>query len=85
MEGVMNGQKEMEKELNRINALIKEAEARLGAHSVKPVLMQQLFEKVNCGQLSGQLVRADAFHEAVFDFVGLHLPEHGDGIGIQTG
>jgi hypothetical protein len=30
--------------LNRILALIEEAEARLGAHSVKPILMQQLFE-----------------------------------------
>jgi len=34
----------LEKELNRINKCIDEAEARLGAHSVKPILMQQLFE-----------------------------------------
>ena len=30
--------------LNELNGLIREAEDRLGAHSVKPVLMQQLFE-----------------------------------------
>lgn len=35
--------KTLEKELTRINALIDEAEARLGAHSVKPILMQRLF------------------------------------------
>lgn len=34
----------LEKELIRINTQINEAEARLGAHSVKPVLMQRLFE-----------------------------------------
>jgi hypothetical protein len=31
-------------ELKRLNAMIGEAEARLGAHSVKPILMQHLFE-----------------------------------------
>lgn len=40
----MPEQESIEKELHRINALIVEAEARLGAHSVKPVLMQRLFE-----------------------------------------
>ena len=40
----MADRKTIEKELKRINALIEEAEARLGAHSVKPVLMQRLFE-----------------------------------------
>lgn len=34
----------LEKELARIHTMIDEAEARLGAHSVKPVLMQRLFE-----------------------------------------
>lgn len=34
----------LETKLERISAMIQEAEARLGAHSVKPVLMQQLFE-----------------------------------------
>lgn len=33
----------LEKELTRLNQLIDEAEARLGAHSVKPILMQRLF------------------------------------------
>ena len=33
---------ELEVQLNRINDLISEAEARLGAHSIKPVLMQEL-------------------------------------------
>lgn len=33
----------LENELARINVLIDEAEARLGAHSVKPILMQRLF------------------------------------------
>jgi len=33
---------ELESQLNRINDLIDEAEDRLGAHSVKPVLMQEL-------------------------------------------
>lgn len=31
------------KKLDQINERIAEAEARLGAHSVKPILMQQLF------------------------------------------
>jgi len=35
---------QLEQRLKRLNKLIQEAEARLGAHSVKPVLMQQLFE-----------------------------------------
>jgi len=34
----------LEGELKRLNAMVDEAEARLGAHSVKPVLMQRLFE-----------------------------------------
>jgi hypothetical protein len=43
-ESIMSGRKQLETQLNRILALIEEAEARLGAHSVKPNLMQQLFE-----------------------------------------
>ena len=39
----MEDRKTLEKELARINARIDEAEARLGAHSIKPILMQQLF------------------------------------------
>lgn len=35
---------QLEQRLERLNKLIEEAETRLGAHSVKPVLMQQLFE-----------------------------------------
>jgi len=33
----------LQKKLDLINTRIDEAEARLGAHSIKPVLMQQLF------------------------------------------
>ena len=40
----MADREKLERRLHRLNALIAEAEARLGAHSVKPVLMQQLFE-----------------------------------------
>jgi hypothetical protein len=40
----MTERRQLEQRLERLNALIQEAEARLGAHSVKPVLMQQLFE-----------------------------------------
>ena len=40
----MNDRHALEQKLARINACIEEAEARLGAHSVKPILMQQLFE-----------------------------------------
>ena len=40
----MDDRAALEKQLNRINARIDEAEARLGAHSIKPILMQQLFE-----------------------------------------
>jgi hypothetical protein len=40
----MDDRKALEKKLARINARIDEAEARLGAHSIKPILMQQLFE-----------------------------------------
>ena len=40
----MNDCHALEQKLARINARIEEAEARLGAHSVKPILMQQLFE-----------------------------------------
>jgi len=39
----MEDRKALEKNLDRINARIEEAEARLGAHSIKPILMQQLF------------------------------------------
>lgn len=38
----MMDRQELEKQLNRLNDLIDEAEDRLGAHSVKPVLMQEL-------------------------------------------
>jgi len=34
----------LQKKLDLINTRIYEAEARLGAHSIKPILMQQLFE-----------------------------------------
>ena len=40
----MVDREKLESELKRLNALIDEAEARLGAHSVKPILMQRLFE-----------------------------------------
>ena len=40
----MADREKLASELKRLNALIDEAEARLGAHSVKPVLMQRLFE-----------------------------------------
>ena len=40
----MADREQLESRLHRLNALVQEAEARLGAHSVKPVLMQQLFE-----------------------------------------
>ena len=40
----MGDRKALEKELALINDRIVEAEARLGAHSIKPILMQQLFE-----------------------------------------
>ena len=40
----MADRRQLEQRLERLNRLIEEAEARLGAHSVKPVLMQQLFE-----------------------------------------
>ena len=40
----MADRKQLEARLARLNALIDEAEARSGAHSVKPVLMQALFE-----------------------------------------
>ena len=38
----MADRQELEAQLERINALIDEAENRLGAHSIKPVLMQEL-------------------------------------------
>ena len=38
----MTDRQELEAHLDRINTLIDEAEERLGAHSVKPVLMQEL-------------------------------------------
>jgi hypothetical protein len=34
----------LKKKLDQINTRIDEAEVRLGAHSIKPILMQQLFE-----------------------------------------
>ena len=40
----MTDRGELEKQLERVNALIEEAETRLGAHSVKGVLMQELFD-----------------------------------------
>ena len=40
----MNLRQVLAQKLDRINQRIDEAEARLGAHSVKPILMQQLFE-----------------------------------------
>ncbi len=40
----MTDRQELEKKLVHLNTKISEAEARLGAHSVKPILMQQLFE-----------------------------------------
>ena len=40
----MEDRKALEKKLDQINTRIDEAEARLGAHSIKPILMQQLFE-----------------------------------------
>jgi F0F1-type ATP synthase membrane subunit b/b' len=40
----MGDRKALEKKLDQINTRIDEAEARLGAHSIKPILMQQLFE-----------------------------------------
>ena len=40
----MSDRHSLEQKLAQINARIEEAEARLGAHSVKPILMQQLFE-----------------------------------------
>jgi len=39
---LMTDRRELEAHLDRINNLIDEAEDRLGAHSVKPVLMQEL-------------------------------------------
>ena len=38
----MADRQELETQLERINTLIDETEDRLGAHSVKPVLMQEL-------------------------------------------
>lgn len=38
----MKEREELEKQLERIMGLIEEAENRLGAHSVKAVLMQEL-------------------------------------------
>ncbi len=40
----MADRRQLELRLERLSARIEEAEARLGAHSVKPVLMQQLFD-----------------------------------------
>ena len=38
----MANRQDFEEQLIRVNDLIDEAEDRLGAHSVKPVLMQEL-------------------------------------------
>ncbi len=40
----MDSRAELEKQLEQIDERINDAEARLPAHSVKPVLMQRLFE-----------------------------------------
>ena len=40
----MTSRQQLKNQLKRVSAMIEEAEARLGAHSVKPALMQQLFE-----------------------------------------
>lgn len=39
----MDRQEKLDARLTQLNQLIREAEDRLGAHSVKPALMQQLF------------------------------------------
>jgi hypothetical protein len=43
-EAGMADRENLQAEIERLDALIREAESRLGAHSVKPVLMEQLFE-----------------------------------------
>ena len=54
----MADRQQLKKRLERLNTLIEEAEARLGAHSVKPVLMQQLFElEEERDELTAQLKR----------------------------
>jgi len=40
----MTDRESLEKQLERVNARIEEAESRLGAHSVKAVLMQELLD-----------------------------------------
>lgn len=40
----MTSRQQLKNQLKRVSAMIEEAEARLGAHSTKPILMQQLFE-----------------------------------------
>lgn len=40
----MADRRQLENRLQHLNDKIEEAESRLGAHSVKPILMQQLFE-----------------------------------------
>jgi hypothetical protein len=40
----LSERRDLEEQLRRIDALIEEAEKRLGAHSVKPALMQELLE-----------------------------------------
>jgi hypothetical protein len=39
----MDRQEKLNARLTQLNQIIRETEDRLGAHSVKPVLMQQLF------------------------------------------
>ncbi len=39
----MDTRQTLEIQLKRLNQQVDEAEARLGAHSVKPILMQRLF------------------------------------------
>jgi hypothetical protein len=39
----MDRQEKLDARLTQLHQLIREAEDRLGAHSVKPALMQQLF------------------------------------------
>jgi len=40
----MADRRELEEKLQQLNGLIEEAEKRLGAHSVKPALMQELLD-----------------------------------------
>ena len=54
----------LERELVQLNALVEEAEARLGAHSVKPILMQRLFDLEEArDSLKRQLERLNSPHQ----------------------